>query len=267
MSKKKLQQDSLSERAELFIAAATLGAHANAKVSFRQRDVRFLIELFSNWVECSLPTQSLVMQNTQIARYLEKLLDEGWLRRIARQGHPNYRLTRTGLIELTSRIVNRSYIHTKEHFFFLFYFIKNYKPRIIALVEQEGRLFPDSLRIELDALLDHKALLQRELENVECELQKLRTRIHDTEKTALLIESMDKKQQSLEEVIAQAQKLYPYELNSQKPLTELMHSIPEDFRKWELGVGNRCRLREIWQPSLELLEKYLKCLEGLVSQV
>ena len=115
-----MKQDSLVERSEIFFATATVGAHANAsKSGFRQRDVKFLIELFSNWVESSLGTFSIPVQNTQVSRYLSGLADEGYARRISRKGRPTYRLTRIGLIELISRIVERNYISQKEEFFFL----------------------------------------------------------------------------------------------------------------------------------------------------
>ena len=63
--------DSRFERNQLFVATAVVAAHANvSKGGFRQRDVKFWIELFSNWVESALPAEVLEVQNNQILRYI-----------------------------------------------------------------------------------------------------------------------------------------------------------------------------------------------------
>ena len=119
-----MRHDALFKRFEFLVAAAVIAAHANSRAQgFRQREVRFLIELFSNWVSASLEGEVLELKNTQILRYLEGLSSEAFARRSVRQRFPVYRLTRLGLIELLSRLVNPPAAIPPAQFFFVFYFL------------------------------------------------------------------------------------------------------------------------------------------------
>ena len=120
-----MARHSLLDRYETFVSCAVLGAHVNGRArGFRQNDVRFMIEVFTNWVESAEENPSLPVQNTQISRYLDNLIDEGFARAVSEKSFPRYRLTRTGVIEMMSRIVHRPYFNQREHFYFVFYFIE-----------------------------------------------------------------------------------------------------------------------------------------------
>jgi hypothetical protein len=246
-----MAHDSRFDRYELFAATAVLAAHAsNPQSGFRHRDVRFLIELFSNWVESALRGSALAVQNTQVARYVSMLAAEGFARRVSRKGYPVFRLTRLGLIELVSRIVGRNYLDHREHFFFLCYFVKNYRPRL-----------------ELDILMDVSALVARETDAAKQELAKLDERIHDALSTSAYVEDALRKGKAMEEVVREVEKLYPYELNSQKPLSQLIFEIPPDMRGWELQRGNKLRVHEVFRPTRALLAGYISQLEALRSRL
>jgi hypothetical protein len=58
---------------------------------------------------------------------------------------------------------------------------------------------------------------------------------------------------------------YPYELNSTKPLQELIASIAPDQRRWELEDGNVIRAKTIWEPQRALLRELLRQLKTLVA--
>jgi hypothetical protein len=263
-----MAHDSRFDRYELFAATAVLAAHAsNPQSGFRHRDVRFLIELFSNWVESALRGSALAVQNTQVARYVSMLAAEGFARRVSRKGYPVFRLTRLGLIELVSRIVGRNYLDHREHFFFLCYFVKNYRPRLEDLIRREGRQFPLSLRLELDILMDVSALVARETDAAKQELAKLDERIHDALSTSAYVEDALRKGKAMEEVVREVEKLYPYELNSQKPLSQLIFEIPPDMRGWELQRGNKLRVHEVFRPTRALLAGYISQLEALRSRL
>ena len=66
-------------------------------------------------------------------------------------------------------------------------------------------------------------------------------------------------------LIEKAEELYPYELNSQKPLGELMQGIHPGWRAWELESGNLQRVNQIWKHERDLLQAYLRALEKLAS--
>jgi hypothetical protein len=249
---------------ELFVAAAVIAAHASApREGFRQRDVRFLIELVTNWVELTLHGPVLEINNTQVQRYLDDLVSEGFARRLSRGKHPRYRLARTGLIELLGRIIPQTLCSQLQHFFFLFYFIRNYRPRIEKLIEEEGKQFPLALKLEVEALLDEKALVQQQLHFAQLELKKLDVRISDGFKLGALAAKLYSQNISTPDVAKEVEKLYPYELNSQKPLSELISALPEDLAKWELEIGALQRAEHIWEPSRALLRAYVQILQKL----
>ena len=262
-----MSQDSRFDRYEIFVASAVVAAHASAdREGFRHKDVKFLIELFSNWLEVSLPDSVLEVQNTQVARYMHELGEEGFSRRLSRKGYPRYLLTRIGLIELLSRIINRTYFHAPEQFFFLVYFVKNYRERLTEMVRSEGRQFPIALKIEIEELLNVKALVQREVDAVEKEIRKLDERMRDAKSTSSLVTKLLKAGEPFGEVVAEAERLYPYDLNTMKPLTQLIAEIPKELRQWELEYGNMCRVRELWEPSKGMLQAYLRELKKLARE-
>ena len=255
--------DSLFGRQELFVAAACVGAHAQGTDGFRQRDVKFLADLFINWTESTLHRGEVVLRNTQIQRYLISLASEGYARQITKKNHPLYRLTRTGLLELLSRVALQPQLGRGARFFFVYYFLKNYRERLVALIAEEGKQFPPALRLEVEATLDIGELLSREVLHTEKELQKLRNRIADAAAASSLTTDLRKKKVEFSEIVRTVQREYPYELNSQKPLSELIGSIPEEARGWELEIGNRKRIEDMWEPEQKLLECYKAEIEAL----
>ena len=255
-----------THRQELFVAAAVVGAHANSSdKGFRQRDVKFLAELFSNWVEDGLGGRVVPLQNTQIQRFLKSLVREGFARELSRSKLPQYRLTRVGLLELISRMVHRERSGSRQHFFFLYYFIKNYGPRIAELVRVEGRQFPPALKQELTGLLDSRTLLLSEIAGTEAELERLAERQSDATKTSQMMRALPANSEEFWQKVQEAERLYPYELNSQKPLSQLIQEIPEKFQRWELEVGNVRRAEEIWQPARSILSAYRDELKRLLQ--
>ncbi|MFN8391902.1 MAG: hypothetical protein U0136_16555 [Bdellovibrionota bacterium] len=252
------------QRYDIYAAAATLAAHAGARdLGFRQRDVRFLIQLFSNWTECTLGNTAFVLNNTQVFRYLDDLVKQGFAKAKRKRAQPDYQLTRLGLIELVTRVVRAQDDTLPDQFFFRCYFLRAYRPKIFELIEAEGTLFPHSLKLELEALMDVKALIQNELKRVESELLKLEKRASDAQNAASLSRKLFGKGVPQDAVIRQVEKQFPYELNSQKPLSDLLSSIPADYIQWELEVGNSNRADQIWQPSLVLLRQYRDLLRGM----
>lgn len=258
------RKDTLFKRNEIFVSAAAIAAHANSgEEGFRQRDVRFLIELFTNWVELSLAGGMIDLKNTQVLRYLDELVENGCAKRQQRRKQPTYRLTRIGLLELLSRLSNRQCGGRPEHFFFLFYFLRNYGPKIVELIRGEGKHFPSAMRLEIEALLDYGRLIQEEIVRVERELRKLDERIDDAVKAGKLATKLFASDTPIEHVVKELEQRYPYELNSQKPLSELIGGVPPDIGRWELMTGNIKRTEEIWGPARALLKCYLDSLRQL----
>ena len=110
-------------------------------------------------------------------------------------------------------------------------------------------------------LLDSDSLLGRELAEARKELHKLEARVSAAIETSKFVRNAIKQKRDFSLVVREIEKLHPYELNSQKPLTELIGSIPEDMRQWELDVGNRMRVEHVWIPAQILLSAYVTALE------
>lgn len=259
-----MRKHSVFDRHRLVAATATVAAHANANdEGFRQKDVRFLMELFCNWIDPGSQRGPVLIQNTQVLRYLKELEEDGYIRCIQSRRKPLYRLTRSGLIELISSAISGDGLETPEHFLFLYYFISSYRPKVFELVKSEGRQFPYALELELQGLLDGKELVSREIKRTERRLRELDTRIIDAQKAAQLTADLTKRKVPDEEIVREWERLYPYALNSHKPLTELFAEIAPDIARWEFETGNIRRVETIWIPQRAMLSAYLETLRKM----
>ncbi len=245
------------------MASATLAAHASFfEEGFRPRDIKFFVELFLNWSEdVEAATHSL--QNTQFSRFVSSLTREGFAKRTLKKGTPFFRLTRLGLLELLNRIISSKNVFHPSTALFRVCFVKSYRPRLEALVEREGAHFPHSLRIELATLLDVATLLHSEITRVERALKRVEQRIEDALKTSALTKNRLAGGVPFPEVVREVEDRYPYELNTMKPLEELIASIAPDQRQWELEEGNLIRAHTIWKPQRALLQALLGQLKTL----
>lgn len=250
-----MKRNSVAQRHSGLISAAVIAAHAKANGGqFRQRDVRFLIDLFSNWVNQSAASKGLSIQKTQVKRILESLSKEGYCRLSKSSKFPLYRLTRVGLLELLTRVVDVSKDVSYAHFLFYHYFIYNYAPRVRNLIVSEGVSFPLPLKLEVEALLDANAMLDYQLSLIERQLESLKERIKTNIEGSSYAKELESKDVSLEEIIKQVEKRYPYELNSEKPLSELVQGESGSTIRWELMYGSMRRTNQIWQLELKKLE-------------
>lgn len=259
-----MRRHSLFETHSLYASAALVGAHANAgEQGFRQKDFRFLIELFSNWMAVTLASSSLDVHNTQIQRQLEELTRLGFLRKHLRGRVPRYHLTPHGLLETCRRLTQREHVGRIEDFYFLYFFVSTYRDRIAALTEGKSMTFARSLRVELEHILSPTRLLQNQIELVKRELEKLGARVKEGIAAGELAKNGFDSEHPISAIISAIEKQFPYELNNQKPLSELMAELPPEVQRWELETGPRVRAERLWSPTRDLLAAYLKTLEAL----
>ena len=250
---------------EAVVAAAAVAAQATLGLDgFRQRDVRFYIGLFSNWLEAMSGSWTLVLHNAQVQRYLESLVRRRWAKRIARSP-PRYQLTAEGLACLLGRMAERKSLKRLDEFFFVLHVFHAYGDRLRSLVAQAGPFRSKFLSVNLDELLSVDRLVAREREQVDREIERLARRIQESKATSVLAQSLLAEQRPLADVIATIEQRYPYELNSQKPLGELFAQMPEPFRRVELEQVTELRARYLWEPTRELLTSYRSILDQLPS--
>ncbi len=259
-----MARQSVLDRNEPFIAAAVLTAHGqNLKHGFRQVEVRWYLELFANWIELIEERAGFSIQNNQAARYLKNLIDEGFARQVAPGKYPLYRLTRPGLFEVVSRLVSKPYFERREHFFFVYFFIRTYRRRLIKMVQMEGKRFPYTMQMELNALLDADVLLEEQIAHVRGGITKLNKRLTEQQNTLEMAAQLFKTGRTYADVVREVDKRYPFSLDPQRRYSELYKKGTEKQRIWELTEGTACRLRDLWRPSLRMLEHYLSELEAL----
>jgi hypothetical protein len=186
----------------------------------------------------------------------------GWATRIGRKP-PRYRLTPEGLVELLRRLVSRKNLTRPDEFFLVFHILDAYGPRLRTVVMRGGMLASRTLAVDVDELLDPAKLVGRERATVARELERLALRVEEARQTSALTRKLLKDKASLTEVVAAVEKRFPYELNSQKPLSELLQDLPVPWRRAELEEIAERRAEGLWGPTRELLLAYDRILAGL----
>lgn len=258
-----MSNTSAVHRLDIFIASSTLAAHASfIEEGFRLRDLRFFCELFLNWAE-DLDVSASSLQNTQLARFLADLVKQGFAKRSQRKQVQLFKLTRLGLLELLTRMNSSRHASHPSTVLFRLCFIKSYRHRLEALVEREGAHFPHSLKLEVAALLDLDAIIDQEIAKVERALQRKEQRVEDALKISALAKNLNAAKVPFAQIVDDVESRYPYELNTMKPLHELIASIAPDQRRWELEEGTLIRAHTLWGPQRELLRIFLERLKLL----
>lgn len=252
------RRDSWIERYGDLATASVIAAHANAKAEgFRQKDVKFMLDLLCNWLESSLGLSKIKIQNVQILRFLQSLVGEGYVKVKGKRQQSFYRLTRGGFVSLIERVVSLERALTPEEFFFTFYFIESYKEKILEMIDLEGKEYPYSMKLEVNELLNTKTLLEREIKRTKKIIKELEAVIFDARGAAELTRTCLKKNVPYNEIVKKWELQFPYGLNSQRPLSELFKEISPDIAKWEFEKGNMQRVTLLWEPIRIMKEGYL----------
>jgi hypothetical protein len=249
-----------------FLIASLLASHAVAKTdTFRLREVRFFLHLFSDWVEDFFSPHEAPLQYVQIQRFMGVLVREGYARELSKGKRPHFRLTRSGLVHLVSEMGSQQFHGHPSTFLFSEYILYHYKERLMEIVQVEGRQYPPALKRELLLLLDTSVMIKRELERVALHLNSLKDRIIYSRDSILMSRRALSLHTSIDEVIEGVGRTHPYTFHSLKPLAELLSALPEDQRKWEITDGLESRIKRMWEPSIALLTTYQGELEKLLA--
>ena len=120
-----MRSESIYKNYSAYINSALLACHASFDESgFRQKDLKFFIELFTNWMDSRFDGPGLEIKNPQVQRILEDLKKENLLKKTVKNQRPHYRFTPIGLLEIASRFVSVDLTKELEDFFFLYHFSK-----------------------------------------------------------------------------------------------------------------------------------------------
>ena len=258
-----MKSNSFYRQNHVFINSAIIAAYTSGEENFfRQKDVKFYLELFINWQE-SIFSAKEEIQNVQIKRYLQYLIEEGLLNLKRRKNSPHYTLNRFGLIELIRQISENEDFHSPEEIYFSVYFIYNYRDNLISLVKKRGNSFPPGLKIEIETLLNSKNILTKQIEELEKLIKKIKQRLIDNQNARKKVEKLLSKGKGLNEIINIVEKEHPYQLNNQKRLSKLFKEIPDNLIIPELTFNSTNRGNIIWSSQLESYRTLLKTLKNL----
>ncbi|MGE3681793.1 MAG: hypothetical protein AB7G93_08710 [Bdellovibrionales bacterium] len=225
--------------------------------------MRFLVDLFCNWLDAIIKPAHFRVHNTQVLRYVQDLRNRGWVRATGSGQKSRYTLTRLGLLELIQELSNPSARVHLEEFIFAYYFLSAYGARIVELIRREGSGFSRALQLEVSERLEPKRFIRARLETLEYEIKRLKLRMRETDETVELATKLARQGESIDIIVAQTAARYPYELHAQKPMTDLMREIPAELRFWELTEGNRFRVKLMWAGVLRDLERQIQILREL----
>ena len=241
----------------LYIHAALLATHTNHHDGFRQKDLKFYIELLVNWVETSFHGPSLQINNNQIKRTLEDFIDEGLIKLVQKTDKPTYKLQNHGVLELAKRLVDIEYLERIQDFFFLYHFIYLYSSKLNSLVSEGSYKLPPNFQIELSHLFNPQTLLNRQKERIQLLIDKLEQRIHEAYEMSDLAMGYLNDGMPVDKIVQHIEKKYPYQLNNQRKMTELFKEISTDIKLIEITQAPKIRAKTLWEPLLKYYQDYL----------
>lgn len=137
-----------------------------------------------------------------------------------------------------------------DEFFLSFYFAKNYRDHILKLAELVGGKLPYALKIDLlFEKLDSKTILDSEIYKVNKQIKQLDDRINQAQSVSKLVPRLAGKGYSKKQILGEIDNKFPYELNRQKPLSELLGHTDENAAISEMIDGSINRINLFWLPS------------------
>lgn len=254
------------QRAGVICQAALLAANAVFQPSgARLRDVSFFVTLFSNWLEHAVGEDLGEVRGMQLSRFLNELRDAGSVRETRRGKIPRYSLTRAGVVDVLRSMLDEPLYRRPNVLLFVRHFLGSYREIILGMASTEASYFPPGLRLEIESLLDVSAFVRHQRGLAEREQKKLRLRADSSIEMGRLAARRLREGNSPASVVEELEGKHPYELNSQKPLTELYASMPPGHATWELTEGALARASDLWAPMGELWRGALDVIERLES--
>lgn len=262
-----MRRDSLSNRNAFLFGAASLAAHTTLRnEGFRQRDLKFFVILLGNWLEYEPLDPLKDPSNIQISRHIEFLCSSGFAEVMKRKTRGSrYTLTRLGMLEILGNFFSTARANTFSRIIFIHFFLRAYGANINALIANDKRTFSPSVALELRALLDHRAFLEDRIRSFRLSLNKLRERIRDTADMVDFAKNISRLPLSYEDWAQKLEERSPYQLNSKKPLSELVTDLGEQHARWELTEGSKLRNDLVWSPIARIFEAELKVMQELLE--
>ena len=258
------RSDAFYDQHYLFINAALIASHANGESpEFRQKDIKFFIELLSNWMETSFKDHCLIIQNTQVQRLLDQLTTEGILKKNLKNKRPHYQFTSIGVLELINRLVSDKSLEDLENFFFLYHIVALYSDKMQGILLKRSSELPKSYIIEIQHLLNPANLVERQSRRITLEIKKLEIRIKEAKEITKISEKMLQADKGISEIVKKIESTFPYQLNNQRKMTDFFKTLSPDIQYIELTAAPTLRAETLWEPLLKYYQNYLHNLSKL----
>ncbi len=256
-------KDSLIQRYEVFFLAATLAAHAGTlEIGFRQRDLRFYMDLFINWTYPHFDFEQSPLSNTQIMRFINQQQKSGHAILLKRTKQLSYRLTHRGIVFYLSQLQQRDYADQYSQSFFVCYFLKNYVHRFVEQLKLQGKSLRSRVQLEVDTLVNLDLFIERQVQALNREKLLLEKRIK-------LSQAMSKRatQAKTSEDLQALVEGRGTGMHTFKDLARVGTWYAEDILRWELTAGATARSNDLWLPALERINSVVQQFQALREKV
>lgn len=229
---------------------------------FRQKDVHFYLDLIIDWLESAPFAKNITIQNTQLMRFLDLLVERQWLTK-KDEGHPVYFFNNKHCMELLRETLSSSPEDPYEIFFLQFHLATVYRSSLSEMLFIRGVELSHGQKIDLEHLLDEKFLLRNQKERIELEIKKLSQRQKEVYKMIDLAKDELNKHNDPIQAASKIEEKYPYQLQYQKSMSKAFMDVHPKLRANELTLHSELRIKTLWGPMEEFLRAYLQILNRL----
>lgn len=246
---------------------ACLATHLrNPKEGFRQKDLKFLIELmetwrYSKWERYEFPQ----LHNTQVLRIIRELAERGWLKKTAKKGLSFSKLSRGGLIGASQELRQKSHRSNHGDFLFIHYLFKLYGQRLRQAIELEGEKLTPLALSDIERVFDTSSLLKERASRLQSQMEYWQLRMKEAQEVSQIVDSELKGSRAFESLLLEMDQRYPYELKAKKPLASFLKEVPEELSRFELTQGHQARSRFLWSQYQKDLESQIREITSLGS--
>ncbi len=237
-----------------------LGAWLNRnELGFRQKDVRFYIELINDWLASGSDFKNIKIQNTQVMRFLDNLHSRDWL---VKQNGPVYFFKNKHFILLMKEAFSIDHEGSLEIFLLQFHLASVYRDTINNLLFRRGVELSHGEKIDLDILLSPKIMAQKKSEFLRIQIKSIESRISEVKEMVHFSKVQLKDKKPLE-VVYELEKINPYKLQYYQSMGQTFKDLIPEIVERELTEHSSNRIATLWLPLKKKLESHLAIIEAL----
>jgi len=226
---------------------------------FRQKDLRFYIELINDWLDSTQKNKQSKIQNTQIMRFLESLVLKDWL--IKKIG-PVYYFKNKNFMAFLKEVFRVEDEDPFEVFLLQVHSATLYSKIIYQLLNRRGIELSYGEKLDLEALLSAKSLIEIKRSSLLKEIKVLEKRIDEVDQMVQFSKSKINSMDPME-IAKELERINPYNLQFYQPMAKTFKDLIPEIAKLELTENSRKRINTLWIPILNDLKFKLNTLDQL----